>query len=235
MLPGLTQVQWRALVHLSRNEGLNQVALAEILDVQRIMLARLIDRMERHGWVERRSHPSVRRAVRLLLTPKTVPLELSQRAKETLDEAMLGLSKAAREATIDMVLRIKWQHARCRRGVARSRAGNGATAMQERAPEGKSARSEKFKSPASATAGSQPAPSSARCRKPLLMRGPLLVAAVALYVIATGGHYISTDNAFVKADKVTLSAQIGDRLVFLDEHFDDRAGRAKSSSEAAVG
>ena len=106
---GLTQVQWRALVHLSRNEGINQVTLAEILGVQPITLARLIDRMERDDWVERRSHPTDRRAVCLFLTAKAAPLmaELLQRGRSTLEEAIRGISKEAREATIDVLIGMK--------------------------------------------------------------------------------------------------------------------------------
>ncbi len=46
---GLTQAQWRAIVHVSRSEGMNQVALAECLEIQPITVARLIDRMESSG------------------------------------------------------------------------------------------------------------------------------------------------------------------------------------------
>src|SRR3546814_9002902 len=55
---GLTQSQWRALAYLSRQEGINQATLADTLEVQPITLARLIDRLEAAGWVERRRHRS---------------------------------------------------------------------------------------------------------------------------------------------------------------------------------
>ena len=42
---GLTQAQWGALAHLSRNQGLNQVGLADLLEVQPITVARLIDKL----------------------------------------------------------------------------------------------------------------------------------------------------------------------------------------------
>ncbi len=64
---GLTQAQWRAIVHLSRSEGMTQAMLAESLEIQPITLTRLIDRMESAGWVERRTHPLDRRAVQLYL------------------------------------------------------------------------------------------------------------------------------------------------------------------------
>ncbi len=61
---GLTQAQWRAIVHLSRSEGMTQAALAESLEIQPITSTRLIDRMQSAGWVERRNAParSARRA-----------------------------------------------------------------------------------------------------------------------------------------------------------------------------
>lgn len=71
---GLTQAQWRALTNLTRCEGCNQAKLAEALEVKPITLARLIDRLQANGWVERRPDPADRRAVRLYLTPKAQPL-----------------------------------------------------------------------------------------------------------------------------------------------------------------
>jgi membrane fusion protein (multidrug efflux system) len=45
-------------------------------------------------------------------------------------------------------------------------------------------------------------------RRTLLLLGPLLVAGVAGYIYFTGGRYVSTDNAFIKADKVAVSAEV---------------------------
>ena len=42
---GLTQAQWGALAQLSRHEGLNQVGLADLLEVQPITVARMIDKL----------------------------------------------------------------------------------------------------------------------------------------------------------------------------------------------
>ena len=106
---GMTQAQWRAIAHLSRNEGLTQVALAEILEVQAITLTRLIDRMESAGWVERRSHPSDRRAVQLYLTAKCQPIlaEMQSRASETLAEASAGIAATAEQQVLEALLRMK--------------------------------------------------------------------------------------------------------------------------------
>lgn len=64
---GLTQAQCRVLLHLSRNEGIQQVALAEILEVQPVTLARLLDKLQAAGLIERRRDGQDRRAFCLWL------------------------------------------------------------------------------------------------------------------------------------------------------------------------
>lgn len=71
---GLTQSQTRTIVHLSRNEGINQAGLADILEVQPITLARTLDRLCADGWVERRANPKDRRAFTLHLKDKAMPV-----------------------------------------------------------------------------------------------------------------------------------------------------------------
>ena len=105
----LTQAQWRAIVHLSRNEGITQAALAESLEIQPITLTRLVDRMESAGWVERRTHPLDRRAVQLYLTPKSQPIleEMHARAAETLNEATRGIAPRAQRQLVATLEQIK--------------------------------------------------------------------------------------------------------------------------------
>src|SRR3954447_25460282 len=71
---GLSRAQWSVLAHLSRNEGIRQNALADILEVEPITLARLLDRLEESGMVERRVDPNDRRARRLFVCPAAPPL-----------------------------------------------------------------------------------------------------------------------------------------------------------------
>lgn len=106
---GLTQAQWQALVHLSRNEGIRQVSLAEIMEIQPITLVRLIDRLQAAGWVERRADPGDRRAFQLYLTDHARPLleQLWDTAKEIRQEAMTGLSAASQAQMIDALCTIK--------------------------------------------------------------------------------------------------------------------------------
>ena len=65
---GLTQEQCRVILHLSRQEGIQQVDLAERLEIKPITLARLLDKLEENGLIERRRNPHDRRAFCLYLT-----------------------------------------------------------------------------------------------------------------------------------------------------------------------
>ena len=67
---GTTRAQWGVMSRLRRQEGLNQAALAEQMDLQPISLARLLDRLQNQNLIERREDPADRRAYRLYLTPE---------------------------------------------------------------------------------------------------------------------------------------------------------------------
>jgi len=106
---GLTRTQWRALGHIKRQEGIHQAALAESLEVEPITLARLVDRLEARGFVERRTDPADRRAWRLYLTPKAAPVleRMTEIGEASLAHAMAGLSTAEIDAVTGMLIRIK--------------------------------------------------------------------------------------------------------------------------------
>jgi MarR family transcriptional regulator for hemolysin len=65
---GTTRAQWIVLYRLRQQEGLSQVDLADVLELQPISLVRLLDRLVEHGLLERRHDPKDRRANRLFLT-----------------------------------------------------------------------------------------------------------------------------------------------------------------------
>jgi DNA-binding MarR family transcriptional regulator len=66
---GMTRAQWVILFWLERQPGLSQKELAELLEVEPISVARLIDRLETRDMVERRADPTDRRMWRLHLRP----------------------------------------------------------------------------------------------------------------------------------------------------------------------
>lgn len=106
---GLTQAQWRAIAHLSRNEGISQTALAEILEIQPITLGRLIDRLQEAGLAERRPDPSDRRAVCLHLTEKAAPVvaQITAFARDVQAQALDGLPEESRDELIETLRHVK--------------------------------------------------------------------------------------------------------------------------------
>ena len=124
---GLSQSQWRALAYLSRQEGVNQVTLAESLEVQPITLARLIDHLQQAGLVARRPDPDDRRAFRLYLTEQSQPLleRMWSLAGETRAEAVAGLPQKSVQGLIETLRRMKQnlieREARAGNGDARTK------------------------------------------------------------------------------------------------------------------
>jgi DNA-binding MarR family transcriptional regulator len=106
---GLTRAQWQVLAMLRVQEGVNQAALAEALDLEPITIGRLIDRMEEAGWVERRPDAADRRVHRLYITARTRPMmvQFERVADGLLDEAFSGLNQGEREGLLDLLVRIR--------------------------------------------------------------------------------------------------------------------------------
>lgn len=67
---GITRAQWWVLANLSRQEteGMIQSDLARLLDVGKVTVGGLIDRLEASGHVERRLDPVDRRVKRIFIT-----------------------------------------------------------------------------------------------------------------------------------------------------------------------
>ena len=106
---GLTRAQWQALFHLSRNEGCNHATLADLLDVEPITLARVVDRLEASGLVERRPDPGDRRARLLFLGERAHPLleELRALGAETREVALAGISEEERHQLSRLLARMR--------------------------------------------------------------------------------------------------------------------------------
>ena len=71
---GLTRTQWQVLYLLYRQDGQTQTYVAEALTMAKPPLGKVIDRLEADGWVERREDANDRRAKRVYLTGKVMPL-----------------------------------------------------------------------------------------------------------------------------------------------------------------
>jgi DNA-binding MarR family transcriptional regulator len=106
---GVTRAQWKVLFRLSRNPGMRQIELADMLDIEPITLSRIIDRLEESGLVERLSDPTDRRAWRLHVTAKARPLieKLRGIADEMLAEAFAGIDPKDIEITRQVLGRMR--------------------------------------------------------------------------------------------------------------------------------
>ena len=91
----LTRSQWWVLNFLYFNEGINQSDFAVLLDIEKAPLSRLLYRMEKKGWIERRSDKNDKRIKNLFLSKKIKPLIVDMRdmANFTRQQALSGLSE----------------------------------------------------------------------------------------------------------------------------------------------
>jgi DNA-binding MarR family transcriptional regulator len=70
----VTRSQWWVLAYLSREDGMTQSQLAEELDLGKVAVGGLIDRLEKSGLVRREADASDRRVNRVFLEPKSKQL-----------------------------------------------------------------------------------------------------------------------------------------------------------------
>lgn len=106
---GLTEAQWRAVAHLTRMQGCRLTDLAQALQIRPITLGRVIDRLEQSGFVERRQHPTDRRAVTLHLTRRSGPLvrQLRTLGAELYETALRGIPAAERERLLALLIAMR--------------------------------------------------------------------------------------------------------------------------------
>ncbi|MAJ96524.1 MAG: hypothetical protein CMN42_03215 [SAR116 cluster bacterium] len=78
---GLTRSQWWLLTYLFFKDGINQSELAILMDMEKAPLSRLLDRMEKKGWVIRKNESKDRRTKNIYLSESIKPLISSMRDK----------------------------------------------------------------------------------------------------------------------------------------------------------
>jgi DNA-binding MarR family transcriptional regulator len=113
---GITRSQWWVLAFLSRRDGMTQTALASDLDLTKVAIGGLLDRMEVAGFVERRADQSDGRARRVYLTRagakmvnairesvETVELEILDRIPEEALAQAAETLRALKETLLEMV------------------------------------------------------------------------------------------------------------------------------------
>jgi len=108
---GLTRAQWLVLTRLYRRPGASQTELADMLEIDRASAGRMIDRMQKNGWVERRADSDDRRINRLYLTAdaRRAHKNMWAIAEATVDDALAPLSTSEREQFTRLAARVKGQ------------------------------------------------------------------------------------------------------------------------------
>ena len=133
---GLTLAQCKALMRLADCEGVSQVRLAELTDLDPMTLVRILDRMESEGWLERRKDPRDRRVRCLYLTSKAKPLLDDIRAliDVTWEEAFAGIPKQKSEMVMELLDTVRGNFM-----ALGSAAGSGAAPIARRSGGGRTA------------------------------------------------------------------------------------------------
>jgi MarR family transcriptional regulator, transcriptional regulator for hemolysin len=108
-LHGMTRAQWGILIWLDRQPGISQKELSELLEVEPISVARLIDRLEARGMVERRPDPRDRRIWRLhLLRPaRDVLHEIDDQRADMTRMVTAGIDEDSIETMTEALVRMK--------------------------------------------------------------------------------------------------------------------------------
>jgi len=106
----VTRSQWWVLAYLSREDGMTQSQLAEELDLGKVAVGGLIDRLEKGGLVRREADASDRRVNRVFLQPKSKQLvarmrRVSHRMNATILSGLADSSLESTAVTLDAMKR----------------------------------------------------------------------------------------------------------------------------------
>jgi len=105
----MTRAQWGILLWLERQPGISQKELSELLEVEPISVARLVDRLEARGMVERRPDPKDRRIWRLHLSAPAHPElhEIHRHRAAIMRRLTAGIDPAPLDAMIEVLVTMK--------------------------------------------------------------------------------------------------------------------------------
>lgn len=99
---------YRLLLTVHRRPGCRQVELASWLDLSPVTVGRMLDRLEQQGLVRRESHPTDRRATRIHVEAKALPLvkRLNELLVQAHGRALAGMSTAEQDALMAGLRRV---------------------------------------------------------------------------------------------------------------------------------
>ena len=106
----VTRSQWWVLAYLSREDGMTQSQLAEELDLGKVAIGGLIDRLEKSGLVRRGADATDRRVNRVFLEPKSKQLinrmrKVSHQLNEQILDGLADTNLEVAATTLDAMKR----------------------------------------------------------------------------------------------------------------------------------
>ncbi len=106
---GISPTQFRVLAHLMADGPQTQVELCELLSITPPSTVKLVDRMERDGWVERRMDDNDRRVKRVACTERAAELweQITIHPLELLEQAYRGVSAEEISQVIQVLTRVR--------------------------------------------------------------------------------------------------------------------------------
>jgi DNA-binding MarR family transcriptional regulator len=106
---GVTRAQWWVLAFLSRHDGMTQTALAAELDLTKVAVGKLMERLEAAGFSERRSDAVDARARRVYLTKAGHRLvrEIRANVEKVESDILAEIDDAELNLTAATLLKIK--------------------------------------------------------------------------------------------------------------------------------
>ncbi|OPY80534.1 MAG: putative HTH-type transcriptional regulator YusO [Syntrophorhabdus sp. PtaU1.Bin153] len=106
---GVSPAQFLALAHLVALGPLSQSELVDRLSITKATGVRLVDRMERDGWVAREADPKDGRVKRVVATQRAIEIweRVSKAGREVLDQAYRGVHTSEIETVKRVLERVR--------------------------------------------------------------------------------------------------------------------------------
>ena len=106
---GLTRSQWRVVAYVSRTPGITQTQLATNVEVSRMAITGLLDRMQAKDLVERRFAPNDRRVKTVHLTARSEALvsRMNKAARVVLKGVFSGMSPVDKAGLVEALGTVK--------------------------------------------------------------------------------------------------------------------------------
>lgn len=106
---GVSPTQFRVLAHLMADGSQTQAELCELLSISPPSAVKLIDRMERDGWVVREADERDRRVNRVACTAQAEDIweDITEHSIKLLEQAYQGIPSDKIDATIDLLKTVR--------------------------------------------------------------------------------------------------------------------------------